>query len=200
MDAVGAQDVQLRGGKRRDPPQVGCLVCKKKKTSASSALHTRFICPSHSPCLSILCPFPKDNPADKKVIGHVRQRDVADLDVLVGPLVEQLDAANLGNDVLGQDLVARDGLDLDLSALGRHIGQQQQGLDWVSAVRVVGVVELEWEGVEGGGCRGGKEVRFSLFFLVAVRFRSSRGSPLTGLSFAGGRLCGPPGLIEAHRL
>lgn len=87
-------------------------------------------------------PFPKENSTGRKVIGHVRQRDVADLDVLVGPLVEQLDAANLGNDVLGQDLVARDGLDLDLSALGRHIGQQQ-GLDWVPAVRVVGVVELE---------------------------------------------------------
>lgn len=67
----------------------------------------------------------------RKAIVYVRQRDVADLDVLVGPLVEQLDAANLGNNVLGQDLVARDGLNLDLSALGRHIGQLRQCLDWV---------------------------------------------------------------------
>lgn len=60
----------------------------------------------------------------RKVIVYIRQGDVADLDVLVGPLVEQLDAANLGNNVLGQDLV-RGGLNLDLSALGRHIGQQR---------------------------------------------------------------------------
>lgn len=51
----------------------------------------------------------------------LRQGDVADLDILVGPLVEQLDAANLLDDVLGQDLVARDGLDLDLSVV-RHAG------------------------------------------------------------------------------
>lgn len=60
--------------------------------------------------------------------SSLRQGDVADLDVLVGPLVEQLDAANLGDDVLGQDLVARDGLDFDLSVV-RHDGQQQS-LDW----------------------------------------------------------------------
>lgn len=51
----------------------------------------------------------------------LRQGDVADLDILVGPLVEQLDAANLLDDILGQDLVARDGLDLDLSVV-RHAG------------------------------------------------------------------------------
>lgn len=56
----------------------------------------------------------------------LRQGDVTDLDILVGPLVEQLDAANLGDDVLGQDLVARGGgIDLDLSVV-RHAGQQQQ--------------------------------------------------------------------------
>ena len=51
----------------------------------------------------------------------LRQGDITDLDVLVGPLVEQLDAANLGHDVLGQSLVAGDGLDLDLSVV-RHVG------------------------------------------------------------------------------
>lgn len=54
-------------------------------------------------------------------VNVLRQGDVADLDILVGPLVEQLDAANLLDDVLGQDLVARDGLDLDLSVV-RHAG------------------------------------------------------------------------------
>ena len=31
------------------------------------------------------------------------------------PLVEQLDASNLGSNLLGQDFVARDGLDFDFS-------------------------------------------------------------------------------------
>lgn len=56
-----------------------------------------------------------------KVVA-LRQGDVADLDILVGPLVEQLDAANLLDDVLGQDLVAGGGLDLDLSVV-RHAGR-----------------------------------------------------------------------------
>lgn len=58
------------------------------------------------------------------VYGAVlRQGDVADLDILVGPLVEQLDAANLLDDVLGQDLDARDGLDLDFAVV-RHAGHR----------------------------------------------------------------------------
>ena len=66
-------------------------------------------------------------PRDRDVIlflhrrRALRQGDITDLDILVGPLVEQLDAANLGRDVLGQDLVAGDGLDLDLSVV-RHVG------------------------------------------------------------------------------
>lgn len=116
---------------------------------------------------------------------YVRQGDVADLDVLVGPLVEQLDAANLGDNVLGQDSVARDGLDLDISALGRHNGQQQQCLDWVGC----------------GGCRvcrGGERalsvvvvevgrVEVSFFLSTTVDFPA--GASLDWLAAA-------PGLIE----
>lgn len=49
----------------------------------------------------------------------LRQTDVPDLNILVRPLVEKLDAANLAGDLLWQDLVARDGLDLDISVV-RH--------------------------------------------------------------------------------
>lgn len=65
--------------------------------------------------------------------ASLRQGDVADLDILVGPLVEQLDAANLADDVLGQNLVARDGLDLDLSVV-RHAGQFDRRAGGVSVV------------------------------------------------------------------
>lgn len=70
-------------------------------------------------------------------MGNVRQRDIADLDLFVGPLypvslehisrcsvsvlsclVEQLDAANLVGDILGQDGVAGRALNLDFSV--RH--------------------------------------------------------------------------------
>ena len=51
----------------------------------------------------------------------LRQRDVPDLNVLVAPAVEQLDAANLGDDILREDLVAGDGLDLDFAVV-RHFG------------------------------------------------------------------------------
>lgn len=72
------------------------------------------------------------------VAGQVlRQGDITDLDILIGPLVEQLDAANLGDDILGQDLVARrGGIDLNLSVV-RHAGQQQRFLEEVSCCRGV---------------------------------------------------------------
>lgn len=59
----------------------------------------------------------------RKFAGGVslRQRDIPDLNVLVAPAVEQLDAANLGDDLLGKDLVAGDGLDLDFAVV-RHFG------------------------------------------------------------------------------
>lgn len=50
----------------------------------------------------------------------VRKRDVPDLDVLVAPLVEQLDAANLAGDILGEDWVTLRALDLDFSGV-RHV-------------------------------------------------------------------------------
>ena len=62
--------------------------------------------------------------ADLDVVG---QGDVPDLDILVAPLVEQLDAANLGGHVLGQDGVALRGLDLDFTGVG-HFGCMRR--DW----------------------------------------------------------------------
>ena len=50
----------------------------------------------------------------------LRQTDIPDLNILVAPLVEQLDAADLVCHLLGQDLVARGGvLHLDLAGV-RH--------------------------------------------------------------------------------
>lgn len=51
--------------------------------------------------------------------GAVRERDIPDLDVLVAPLVEQLDAANLVGHVLGEDGIALGALDFDLAV--RHV-------------------------------------------------------------------------------
>lgn len=79
------------------------------------------------------------------VAGRVlRQGDITDLNILIGPLVEKLDAANLGDDILGQDLVARrGGIDLNLSVV-RHTGQQQRFLEEVGCCRRVDVEEW-WE-------------------------------------------------------
>jgi hypothetical protein len=49
-----------------------------------------------------------DRRADLDVIS---QRDVADLNAIIGPLVEELSLANLLGDLLRQDLRAADGLD-----------------------------------------------------------------------------------------
>jgi len=57
-----------------------------------------------------------DRLPDLDVVG---EGDVPDLDVLVAPLVEELGAANLGSDILGQDWVSLDGLDFDLAV--RHV-------------------------------------------------------------------------------
>lgn len=50
---------------------------------------------------------------------RVRQRDILDLNILVAPLVEKLDASDLGGDLLGKDGESRLG-DLDFTAL-RHV-------------------------------------------------------------------------------
>jgi len=57
-----------------------------------------------------------DGLADLDVVG---QGNVPDLDVLVAPLVEQLDAADFLGDFLGQDRVTLRRLDLDFSGV-RH--------------------------------------------------------------------------------
>jgi len=60
-----------------------------------------------------------DGGADLNVIG---QGDISDLDILITPLIEQLDAANLGRDFLGENLVTAAGaLNLDLTVV-RHVG------------------------------------------------------------------------------
>lgn len=50
----------------------------------------------------------------------IRQRDVADLNILVAPLVEELDGANLVGDVLWEDGIAAWALDLDFLGVLRH--------------------------------------------------------------------------------
>lgn len=109
------------------------------------------------------------------VLAALRQGDVADLNILVGPLVEQLDAANLLDDVLGQDLVARDGLDLDLSVVrhaGRNVVNRIDEIDGQVSSKEI----LRWRlGVVGGrvGCvvvEDGRRSRsfFRLLWLVVV--------------------------------
>lgn len=51
-------------------------------------------------------------------MGPVRKRDVPDLDILEGPLVEELDAANLLRNLLGEDGVSGGALDFDFAV--RH--------------------------------------------------------------------------------
>lgn len=51
--------------------------------------------------------------------SHVRERDIADLDIVI-PLVEQLDVADLLDNVLGEDVRKDGGLDLDIAAV-RHV-------------------------------------------------------------------------------
>lgn len=53
-------------------------------------------------------------------IENVRQRDVADLDIVV-PLVEQLDVADLLDNILGEDVGHDRVFDLDFTAV-RHLG------------------------------------------------------------------------------
>ena len=49
----------------------------------------------------------------------VRERDIPNLDILVAPLVEQLDAANLISDVLEKNSIAARALDFDFAV--RHV-------------------------------------------------------------------------------
>ena len=52
----------------------------------------------------------------RRVIGGaVRQRDIPNFNILIAPLVEQLDAANLFGNLLGEHLVAGGALDFDFA-------------------------------------------------------------------------------------
>jgi hypothetical protein len=50
----------------------------------------------------------------------IRQRDVANLNVLIAPLVEELDGANLVGDVLWENGIAAWALNLDFFRVLRH--------------------------------------------------------------------------------
>ena len=55
------------------------------------------------------------------MLVDVRQRDIANLDIVI-PLVEELDVADLLDNILGEHLREGRVLDLDISFFGRHIG------------------------------------------------------------------------------
>ena len=78
------------------------------------------------PSLSSQFQTDNDHPVVAEECADSRQRDISDLDILVAPLVEQLDAANLGCNLLGQDGVALGLLDFDLSGV-RHFGDVKGG-------------------------------------------------------------------------
>lgn len=103
-------------------------------------------CPTLScPALSSQFQTDNDHPGVAECCADSRQRDISDLDILVGPLVEQLDAANLLGDILGQDGVALGLLDFDFSGV-RHVGdvmREGNGLGCrVVAVRLTQFREL----------------------------------------------------------
>jgi len=60
------------------------------------------------------------------VVGNSRQADVSDFDILVGPLVEELDGADLLRDFLGKNLVPAGVLDLDFAVVGHGCGGRRQ--------------------------------------------------------------------------
>lgn len=96
----------------------------------------------------ISLPFPISNCASafsppRSFCSDVRERDVADLDVLVAPLVEELCAADLSGDILWQDWVGLDGLDFDLAV--RHVcGSTSPGPGMRDKCRSAAVVLLLW--------------------------------------------------------
>lgn len=73
----------------------------------------------------------KDRP--QKIERHSRQGDVTDLDILVAPLVEELDLALVGEDILGK---GGEGRNLDVPVVGH-----------------VDCVEGEWMGTGFGDVR-----------------------------------------------
>lgn len=61
---------------------------------------------------------------DARGEGDSRQADVSDFDILVGPLVEELDGADFLGDFLGEDLVPAGVLDLDFAVVGHGCGDR----------------------------------------------------------------------------
>lgn len=74
----------------------------------------------------------------KFLLSHVRQRDVANLDIVV-PLVEQLDVADLLDDILGKDVGDDVVLDLDIATV-RHSGCCSRSISglWQAGGRTAG--------------------------------------------------------------
>lgn len=56
------------------------------------------------------------------VVEYSRQRDVADLNILVGPFVEEFDASDLFGDILGQHHIPTWAVNFDLLGV-RHAGR-----------------------------------------------------------------------------
>jgi len=74
------------------------------------------------------------------------------------PLVEQLDASNLGSNLLGQDFVARDGLDFDFSWCVGHDG----GVVLIIRSGRVVVLAFWFQKNYGGAGPAGHELRLAL--------------------------------------
>ena len=89
-----------------------------------SVVFTLFVVPFFAyPILPTHTNFLSDQKKFLQTIGkHLRQGDVPDLNILVAPLVEQLDAAHLREGILGQHGEGRSRvLDLDFPVV-RHYG------------------------------------------------------------------------------
>lgn len=100
----------------------------------------------------------KSNLLPNLAISNVRQRDVADLDIVV-PLVEQLDVADLLDNILGEG-VGNDGvLDLDFTTV-RHLGYLQSKIPVLggTAVSIADCRDVIFQEVKGGLGRRGREI------------------------------------------
>jgi hypothetical protein len=121
-----------------------CVCCQSVWYGLLSLFQDLRSCPTLlRPSLSSQIQTDNNHPDVAEECADSRQRDISNLDILVGPLVEQLDAANLRGDILGQDGVALGLLDFDFSGV-RHFGDV-----------------MRKGGREMGGWRGRQECRFA---------------------------------------
>lgn len=65
---------------------------------------------------------------DSRGVGDSRQADISDFDILVRPLIEELDGADLLRHFLGQDLVPAGILDLDFAVVRHGYGGRLCGI------------------------------------------------------------------------